>query len=80
IAAFELATSVSKLTGKACFQLKEKSDYMPLLAAAHEMMRTAAIMCDEAREIEKYNDTVIRKPHNSKQQLLTKKGLYDKET
>ncbi len=79
IAAFELAASVSKITGKACFQLKERSEYMPLLATAHEMMRTAALMCDEAREIEKINDTVIRRPHNAKQQLLTKIGLYDKE-
>jgi methylenetetrahydromethanopterin dehydrogenase len=79
IAAFELAASVSKLTGKACFQLKERSDYMPLLAAAHEMMRTAAIMCDEAREIEKSNDTVLRRPHHAKQHFLTKLGLYDKE-
>ncbi|MFX0028619.1 MAG: F420-dependent methylenetetrahydromethanopterin dehydrogenase [Candidatus Hermodarchaeota archaeon] len=79
IAAFELAASVSQITGKACFQLKERSDYMPLLAAAHEMMRTAAYMCDEAREIEKQNDTVIRRPHHAKQQFLTKIGLYDKE-
>ncbi len=79
IAAFELATSVSKVTGKACFQLKERSEYIPLLAAAHEMMRTAALMCDEAREIEKYNNTVIRRPHHSKQYFLTKIGLYDKE-
>ncbi|MHA2393624.1 MAG: F420-dependent methylenetetrahydromethanopterin dehydrogenase [Promethearchaeota archaeon] len=79
IAAFELAASVSKVTGKACFQLKERSDYMPLLAAAHEMMRSAAQMCDEAREIEKSNDTVIRRPHHSKQQLLTKLKLHDKE-
>ena len=35
IAAFELAASVSKITGKACFVLKERDDYMPLLAAAH---------------------------------------------
>lgn len=79
IAAFELAASVSKVTGKACFQLKERSDYMPLLSAAHEMMRTAAMMCDEAREIEKSNDTVIRRPHHAKQHLLTKIGLHDKE-
>ncbi|UCD02579.1 MAG: F420-dependent methylenetetrahydromethanopterin dehydrogenase [Promethearchaeota archaeon] len=79
IAAFELAASVSKVTGKACFQLKERSEYMPLLAAAHEMMRTAALMCDEARQIEKSNDTVIRRPHHAKQHLLAKIGLHDKE-
>ncbi len=79
IAAFEIAASVSKVTGKACFQLKERSDYMPLLAAAHEMMRTAALMCDEAREIEKFNDSVIRRPHHAKQHFLSKIGLHDKE-
>jgi methylenetetrahydromethanopterin dehydrogenase len=79
IAAFELAASVSKVTGKACFKLKERSDYVPLLAAAHEMMRTAALMCDEAREIEKSNDTVIRKPHHAKQHILTKVKLHEKE-
>ncbi|MFW9999873.1 MAG: F420-dependent methylenetetrahydromethanopterin dehydrogenase [Candidatus Hermodarchaeota archaeon] len=79
IAAFELAASVSRVTGKACFQLKERSEYMPLLAAAHEMMRTAALMCDKAREIEKSNDKVIRRPHHAKQHFLTKIGLYDKE-
>ncbi|MFX1417714.1 MAG: F420-dependent methylenetetrahydromethanopterin dehydrogenase [Promethearchaeota archaeon] len=79
IAAFELAASVSKVTGKACFQLKERSEYMPLLAAAHEMMRTAASMCEQAREIEKSNDTVIRRPHHANQHLLKKIGLYDKE-
>ena len=79
IAAFELASSVSKLTGKACFQLKEREEYMPLLAAAHEMMSTAAKMCDQAREIEKSNDTVLRRPHHAKQHLLTKRKLNEKE-
>ncbi|MHA1884031.1 MAG: F420-dependent methylenetetrahydromethanopterin dehydrogenase [Promethearchaeota archaeon] len=79
IAAFELAASVSKVTGKACFQLKERSEYMPLLAAAHEMMRSAAMLCDDAREIEKSNDTVIRRPHHAKQHFLTKIGLDEKE-
>ncbi|MFX0070567.1 MAG: F420-dependent methylenetetrahydromethanopterin dehydrogenase [Candidatus Hermodarchaeota archaeon] len=79
IAAFELAASVSKITGKACFVLKEREEYMPLLAAAHEMMRTATLMCDAAREIEKSNDTVIRRPHHAKQNILTKIKLNDKE-
>lgn len=79
IAAFELAASVSKVTGKACFQLKEREEYMPLLAAAHEMMKTAAYLCVEAREIEKANDTVLRMPHHAKQKILKKVGLHDKE-
>ena len=79
IAAFELAASVSRVTGKACFQLKDREDYMPLLAAAHEMMKTAADMCVAAREIEKSNDTVLRTPHHAKQKLLKKVKLHDKE-
>jgi len=79
IAAFELAASVSKVTGKACFQLKEREEYMPLLAAAHEMMKTAADLCAEAREIEKANDTVLRMPHHAKQHILKKVKLHDKE-
>jgi methylenetetrahydromethanopterin dehydrogenase len=79
IAAFELASSVSKITGKACFVLKDREEYMPLLAAAHEMMKTAADLCVQAREIEKSNDSVMRTPHHAKQQLLKKIKLYDKE-
>lgn len=79
IAAFELAASVSKITAKACFQLKERDEYMPLLAAAHEMMSYSAKMCTDAREIEKSNDTVIRKPHHANQHFLTKIKLNDKE-
>jgi methylenetetrahydromethanopterin dehydrogenase len=79
IAAFELASQVSRLTGRACFVLKEREEYMPLLAASHEMMRTAALLCDEAREIEKYNDTVVRIPHNAKQYLMKKVKLMEKE-
>jgi len=79
IAAFELAASVSKITAKACFVLKERDEYMPLLAAAHEMMSYSAKMCMDAREIEKSNDTVIRKPHHANQHFLTKIKLNDKE-
>ena len=79
IAAFELAASVSKITGKACFVLKEREEYMPLLAAAHEMMKTAADLCVQAREIEKTNDTVLRIPHHATQNLLSKTALHEKE-
>ena len=78
-AAFEIAASISKITGKACFVLKDRPDYMPLLAASHEMMKTAAELCTQAREIEKSNDTVLRTPHHAKQYLLTKRKLHEKE-
>ena len=43
------------------------------------MMAYAAKMCDDARELEKSNDTVLRRPHHSKQQILTKRTLMEKE-
>jgi methylenetetrahydromethanopterin dehydrogenase len=78
-AAFELAASISKITGKACFTLNERKEYMPLLTAAHEMMKAAANLCTEAREIEKSNDSVLRTPHHAKQHILTKRKLHEKE-
>ncbi|MBS7639145.1 MAG: F420-dependent methylenetetrahydromethanopterin dehydrogenase [Candidatus Bathyarchaeia archaeon] len=63
MAAYELAKQVSTLTFEACFKVQEPETYIPLVAAAHEIMRTAAKLADEAREIEKKNDSVLRRPH-----------------
>ena len=38
-------------------------NFIPLVAAAHEMAASAAALADEAREIEKGNDSVLRTPH-----------------
>ena len=59
--------------------IERKRVYMPLLAAAHEMMKTSAELCMEAREIEKSNDSVLRMPHHAKQHILTKRKLHEKE-
>lgn len=79
MAAFEIASRVAAIDVKACFQLKEKEDYMPLLATAHEMMQAAARLAGEAREIEKNCDQVVRRPHHREGQLLMKKGFMEKE-
>ena len=42
---------------------KEKENYIPLVACAHEIAQAAARLAEEAREIEKYGDTVVRRPH-----------------
>ncbi len=78
IAAFEMAASVAKLTTTACFKIKEWERYTLLAAAAHEVMRYAAKLADEAREIEKYGDTVTRRPHSKKGEILRKKKLIEK--
>ncbi|MFW9983437.1 MAG: F420-dependent methylenetetrahydromethanopterin dehydrogenase [Candidatus Odinarchaeota archaeon] len=63
MAAYEIATAVAPIAIKGCFKQKEHEKYIPTVASAHEMMRTAALLADEAREIEKYGDSLHRSPH-----------------
>ncbi len=64
MAAYELAKKVAEINTKACFVEKEREKYIPLVACAHEVAQTAAQLAEEAREIEKYSDTLIRRPHS----------------
>ena len=77
-AAYEIARRVSSITTDACFRVKEWEVYTAMCAAAHEMMRTAAKLVDEAREIEKYGDSVLRMPHYDDGSILSKRGLIEK--
>ncbi|MFX1577181.1 MAG: F420-dependent methylenetetrahydromethanopterin dehydrogenase [Promethearchaeota archaeon] len=63
MAAYEMAVAVAPINVKGCFKQKEHQKYIPTVASAHEMMRTAALLADEAREIEKYGDSLHRSPH-----------------
>lgn len=76
IAALTIAESVSKLTTKGCFKEHDPVKYIPLVAAGHEMMRAASLLADEVREIEKYNDSVLRTPHSSNGRLKSKNKLF----
>jgi methylenetetrahydromethanopterin dehydrogenase len=76
-AALVVAESVSRLTTRACFRETDPARYVPQVAAAHELMRAAALLAAEAREIEKRNDSVTRTPHNSDGQTLTRTRLLD---
>jgi methylenetetrahydromethanopterin dehydrogenase len=78
MAAFEIARRVADVTGEGCFKVHEKERYIPLVAAAHEMMRMAAKLADEAREMEKSNDSVVRKPHYDDGTILYKERLLEK--
>ncbi|HVP41062.1 MAG TPA: F420-dependent methylenetetrahydromethanopterin dehydrogenase, partial [Candidatus Krumholzibacteriaceae bacterium] len=49
--------------------------YIPLVVSAHEIAQTAARLAEEAREIEKYNDTLVRKPHAKDGKLKIKSRL-----
>jgi len=78
MAAYEIAAAVAKLTTAACFKIKEWERYTMYAAAAHEVMRYAALLADEAREIEKHGDTVLRRPHSRKGEILKKSRLIEK--
>jgi len=80
IAAYEIARHVADLTVEACFKLKEWEKYTMIAASAHEMMRTAALLAEEAREIDKYIDSLLRTPHARDGRTLTKLKLIEKPT
>ncbi|MCQ2977842.1 MAG: F420-dependent methylenetetrahydromethanopterin dehydrogenase [archaeon] len=63
IAAYEMCGAVANLDMKGCFMTKGFENFIPLVAAAHEMAKAAADLAAEAREIEKANDSVLRTPH-----------------
>ena len=58
-----MAGSVANLDMKGCFMTKGFENFIPLVAAAHEIAGAAAKLAQEARDIEKANDTVLRTPH-----------------
>lgn len=72
MAAYGMAEKVAEINALACFVEKEKEKYIPLVASAHEIAQSAARLAEEAREIEKYNDSVMRKPHAKSGQLKNK--------
>ncbi len=79
LAALHMADMVAKINFPACFVHKEIEQVTLTAAAGHEMMRSAAQLAIEAREIEKANDSVFRQPHSKKGgRLMTKTKLYEK--
>ncbi|HNQ25613.1 MAG TPA: F420-dependent methylenetetrahydromethanopterin dehydrogenase [Methanoregulaceae archaeon] len=77
-AAYEIASAVAMVNVKGCFMTKEWEKYIPIVTSAHEMMRAAAVLCDEAREIEKAGDGIIRKPHKKDGIIVSKTKLISK--
>ncbi|XRO76433.1 F420-dependent methylenetetrahydromethanopterin dehydrogenase [Methanocaldococcus sp. 10A] len=78
MAAFVIAEKVGDVDVKGCFMTKEVEKYIPIVASAHEMIRYAAKLVDEARELEKAMDAVSRKPHSTDGKRLSKKALMEK--
>ena len=77
-ASLKMAESVADITSKACFKDNDPEVYVPAVTAAHELLRAAARLADEAREIEKQNDTLLRTSHSSSGKALKKTQLHEK--
>lgn len=77
IAAYNMATLVSEMNISACFKIDEPDIYIPLVTASHELMLAAAKLADEAREIEKSNDTVLRTSHAKDGSVWVRQSLID---
>lgn len=78
LAALHIATKVAEIDFPACFVLKEIEQIALTAAAGHEALRAAAKLADEAREIEKQNDSLLRKPHAKDGRILSKTKLLEK--
>lgn len=77
IAAYNMASLVSDMNINACFKTDEPDMYIPLVTASHEIMSAAAKLADEAREIEKANDSVLRTPHAKDGSVWVRQSLID---
>ena len=77
-AAYEIAFAVATVNVRGCFMTREWEQYIPMVCSGHEMMRAAAQLCDEAREMEKAGDGIIRKPHKKDGVIVSKVKLMSK--
>lgn len=78
VGALYMAQTVATIDAQACFRLKELESIAFAAAAGHEVMRAAARLADEARELEKAGDTISRKPHARSGELMKKTKLLEK--
>jgi len=78
MAAYEMAKCAAGVDSEACFKVKEWERYIPLVASGHELIRAAARLVDDAREIDKAGDSVVRRPHYADGSLGVKSKLVEK--
>ncbi|MFW9922352.1 MAG: F420-dependent methylenetetrahydromethanopterin dehydrogenase [Candidatus Thorarchaeota archaeon] len=76
--ALEIAEKVSDINHKGCFKINDREEYITQVATGHEMMRNAAQLADDAREIEKINNRVRRQPHSYEGEIQEKITLTEK--
>lgn len=78
MAAYEMCRQAGKLNTEGLYKTDDRAEKIHKFTAAHEMVRQAAQLCDEAREIEKSNDTAVRVAHFKKGNLRRKVDLHGK--
>ena len=76
----EIAQKVAAINTEGCFKINDRLEYIAQVATAHEMMRQAAKLADEAREIEKAANKVRRQPHSYNGDVQDKRTLKEKPT
>ena len=76
--AYEMTRRAGELNFEGCFVEKDWQRYVQLVCSGHEIIRAAARLADEAREIEKNQDTLLRRPHNDEGSPLLKRRLFEK--
>lgn len=77
MASYETARHAAILASEGAYREKNRERYLILVAAAHELLRDAARVADEARELEKGNDSVSRIIHEANGSQIEKKRLID---
>ena len=86
MAAYEIAKRAAAINSQGCFRVTEWQQYTALVASGHELVRDAARIADEAREIDKAGDQVKRTPHypngivGRKVRLIEKPSKVNRET
>jgi methylenetetrahydromethanopterin dehydrogenase len=76
--AYEMARRAGDVNYEGCFVEKDWERYVQLVCSGHEIIRAAARLVDEAREIEKSLDVLARRPHNDEGLPLLKRKLLEK--
>jgi len=77
MAAYEACRLVAELSTRGCYAIKDLGRALHYVTASHEVMRVAARMVDEAREMEKKNDTVERLIHISDGSVIKRVRLLE---
>ena len=81
MAAFRMARQVASLTTEGVYKTDDRDETILKVAAAHELIREAAKLCDEARELEKATDSVVRIAHfkaGNRRKKIELHGKYEK--